>query len=341
MTRKKTKTGTGLMTPKAKVNLSLTDKAITTLETMAKETGLTKSALFESILTGNISVSSHNSSQVLNVYLKNEDAEDLTVQTTTEINIAQSDNDQANKIINDQLEGQKKVIQNLEEEVNKQKTLLSEKEAKIINLQSELQKERENKSSSVNERELTDLTKEIGALKEIVKEKEEEIKKLLGIQNLLDEKMKIIEELNGKISNLEEQLAHSGDSESLQAKLVEIENQAQKAQLQLDNLQSELTSKNNQIVTLNQQLSNQENTIEQLHKQIHCQQEMINQLQNERYQLKSNYEREKGSLERELKAINEQQKITINHLQKRVAELETVANVGEQTLNKWRFKIYN
>ncbi len=57
MARRKTKTTTtSTTTGKAKVNLSLTRQATDTLTAIAKETGLSRSALFENILSGSISI---------------------------------------------------------------------------------------------------------------------------------------------------------------------------------------------------------------------------------------------------------------------------------------------
>lgn len=353
MTRKKTGTTTGLMTPKSKVNLSLTGKAMETIETMMKETGLNKSALFEGILTGNIPFSSPNSQ------VSKENVDDNTqVKEVFDI---------GNHLLNQELEQQKKLIQNLEEEVSKQHNLVSEKE-QINNSLKDSLKEKEDtiktlenklknqeseytnkiKDISNNHDRLEDKEKELHSLKHKLEEanknlklKDDEIKQLSETQNLLDIKVKIIAELTQKIAHLEQQITEVNNDQSLQAKLTYMEQRAQEVKLQYDNLQTELTNKNNSLNELNQQLSQQENIINQLRQQIQTQKDTIQQLEIDGNNVKSYYQQHQRSIETKLNGINEQQKLTIHHLQSRVSELESTATIGEQMLNKWRSKLYN
>ncbi|BAQ61479.1 exonuclease sbcC [Geminocystis sp. NIES-3708] len=316
MARRKTGTTTGLMTVKSKVNLSLTSKATETLEIISKQTGLSKSALFENILSGTISISSHTANQVVKI---TGDADSLTSELTdnnTENDILSQDNDiknkSANEAISKELEQQKQHIENLEKQVITQEKLVVEKNqaneslareletqlVKIKALESEaklLQKNHKNNSELISlkqnlekkDQELNNLKAELASLNSHGKKTEEEFKKLI------DDQKKTIEKLNQQIANLEKQISELNNSNQ----------QAQETIIKYKNLQTELEIEKNRILSHNKQ--------------------------------------NKDSINSKLASINEQQKNTIYQLESRIAELETVAAIGEQTLNKWRSKIYN
>lgn len=335
MARKKTGTTTGLMTPKSKINLSLTEKAMEIIETMMKETGLNRSALFESILTGNLSLSSQNSS-----VSDNKGNENTSDNEVSEV---------ANNIINQELEQQKKLIENLELEVNKQHNLVSEKEKINLSLTESLQQKEEIIKSLENQlkndpalgnkdRELQSIKNQLEEVNQTLKLKDDEIRQLSEVKSLLADKVKIIEELTQKNDHLEQQLKQINED---QAKLINTDKQAEEVKFKSDNLQRELTKKNDDFNILNQQLFERENLIRELNKQIQSQKEAIEKLEMERNNVRYHYEQHQQSMESKLNSINEQQKLAIHHLESRIAQLETTATIGEQMLNKWRSKSYN
>lgn len=121
MARRKTKATTGLSNPKSKVNLTITPEAKSALDVITKEMGLTRSALFEGLLNGSISLSSQNSEKNIDISF-NEDKSDG--ETISQINILEGENvdNQEEKMdsISEDLEDYKHKISVLEKEIKAQ-----------------------------------------------------------------------------------------------------------------------------------------------------------------------------------------------------------------------------
>ena len=230
MTRRKTRTATGLVTPKSKVNLSLTHKATETLDTLVKETGLAKSALFESILTGTIAISSHSANQVINLSIDANSLEIESIDNNTEITVTTDINeekkDTANDVIRQELERQKQHIESLEKQVITNQELVAEKDRVNISLSQEL----ETQLTKLNSLELdlkqkkevnTNKDKSTASLEKKLAEKDAQ---LTDLKQEIDNKIQVIEGLNHSISNLEKQVY---EIDSLQNKLNNLEKEDQ------------------------------------------------------------------------------------------------------------------
>lgn len=82
---------------------------------------------------------------------------------------------------------------------------------------------------------------------------------------------------------------------------------------------------------------------------INHKEEKIKQLNQEINRLKAEVEQSKSkevvsaskANESDLKYLSQRQQDTIARLEARIAELQTVASIGNQTLNKWRSKVYH
>ncbi|WP_324281964.1 hypothetical protein VKI22_14470 [Cyanobacterium aponinum UTEX 3221] len=289
MARRKTKATTGLSNPKSKVNLTITPEAKSALDVITKEMGLTRSALFEGLLNGSISLSSQNSEKNIDISF-NEDKSDG--ETISQINILEGEN-----------------VDNQEEKMDSISEDLEDYKHKISVLEKEI-KAQEEKNNSL-EQELVKKSSEIQSLREQVKnlstvEKAENNHnfeaKVTELKKIIDEKNSAIASLEEKISHLEQEVKKSKESDdlSVQQDLVE-------------QLKSQIESKNRQIHDLEQAKNN-----------------AISSTRN-------SYDR---GIQNHLTLTNEKQKTIIEHLEKRIAELESFASIGEQFLNKWRSKAY-
>lgn len=203
----------------------------------------------------------------------------------------------------------------------------------------------EAKSTTETEENLTNNAQELDEYKHKISLLEKELehqKNLLAKQEEINTSIQA--ELNSKLSaikTLEAQVQNSQGSSP------QDNSEAQIAQLQqiIQEKEEAIASLQTKINHLEKELSNREqlgakpqenhNLIQQLKTQLEEKNRIIKTLENKVNQTtSSNY------ISHQLTALNEQQKQTIISLEKRISELETVASIGQQTLNKWRSKIF-
>lgn len=272
MVRKKAKTTTGLTNPKSKVNLTITPEAKNAMDAITKEMGLTRSALFEGLLSGSISLSNHTSEPHSDASFNEDKSASLSPEKVT-------DN-------TEELDNYKNKITVLEKELENNKNLLAKQEDINASIQQELDsklaiiKALETKVNNDNPPSNSD-------------------DKVTELQQVISEKEGAIASLKNKIEELENALKTVNDSG--------IKSEAKEDNSLIEQLQHQLEEKNNQINELAKRTT-QSNSSE--------------------------------NISHKLTIINEQQKRTIIHLEKRISELETVASIGQQTLNKWRAKSF-
>ncbi len=75
MVRRKTKISTGLKSPKAKVNITISPESKSVLEKIVSEIAMTKSSFFEGILNGSICLSSQNAQKLVSFESVNQNGE--------------------------------------------------------------------------------------------------------------------------------------------------------------------------------------------------------------------------------------------------------------------------
>lgn len=300
MARRKTRTGTGLSNPKSKVNISLTPEANDTLIALAKETGLTKSKVFENILVGTIAINSQTAEKQVtlgqdSIYLDDIDDEEKQDQADKSNS---SSKDEANEAIQKELENQQQKIVELEEQINKQRNLVADK----LKINQALEEELEVKNTQ---------------LKSIQLELKENNKK--------DDNKK--------------------DYQDSQKQLTELKNKLKTIEKDLQNKETEINTLNKQIVTLNSHIDSQKDLRKQIETQkieLEKYQHQVSVKEQENIALSQHYTQQRNLVTNNLIKENEQHKSTIATLNRRIADLESVANIGERMLNKWRDKInYN
>lgn len=276
MVRKKAKTTTGLINPKSKVNLTLTPEAKDAMDAISKEMGLTRSALFEGLLNGSISLSNHTSEPNSTASFPDDNSP-----SQPQENI--SDNTQ-------ELDDYKNKISVLEKELETHKNLLA-------------------KQQEIN----TSIQQELDSKLTTIKALETQLQNSQNAQNSQDDSQEKIAQLQQVITEKEGTIA------SLETKINHLENALNIAKDEA--LKSEEKENNNLIEQLKHQLAEKTYQIYDLEKRV--------------IQTTSNQ-----NIAHQLTMINEQQKQTIIRLEKRISELETVASIGQQTLNKWRSKMF-
>jgi len=276
MVRRKAKTTTGLTNPKSTVNLAITPEAKDAMDTITKQMGLTRSALFEGLLNGSISLSSHTSEPNSTASFNENNSP-----SQPQENI--SDNTQ-------ELADYKNKISVLEKELETQKNLLAKQEEINTSIQQEL----ESKLSTIQT-----LETQLQHSQNAQNSQDDSEAKIAQLQQIITEKEGAIASLETKINHLENALNIAKH----------------------EALKSEEKQDNNLIEQLKHQLEEKNYQVYDLEKQV--------------IQATSNQ-----NISRQLTMINEQQKQTIIYLEKRISELETVASIGQQTLNKWRSKMF-
>ncbi len=282
MVRRKAKTTTGLSNPKSTVNLAITPEAKDAMDIITKQMGLTRSALFEGLLNGSISLSNHTSEPNSTASFNDDNSAHQPQENI-------SDNTQ-------ELADYKNKISVLEKELETQKNLLAKQEE----INTSIQKELDSTLSTIKALETqlqnaqnthNDSEQKIAQLQQVINEKEGAITKWCSS----------IASLEAKINPLENDLKIANES-VLKSK------EKEKDDLMLiEQLKHQLEEKNYQVYDLEKRVN----------------QTTYNQ-----------------NLSHQLTMINEQQKQTIIYLEKRISELETVASIGQQTLNKWRSKMF-
>ena len=288
MARRKTKTSTGLQNHKAKVNITISPESKSTLDKIASEIGLSRSAFFEGILNGSISLSSQHAHQLVNLKSSTDSSETNTANAHLEVNIINDLNGQENAPATEKISA-------LENELNKKENTLTETDK----INKYLQEKFDNQLSIIAS---------LKAKLEEAKTLKETTDKNKKLQDLLNSKDETIKQLNKDISRFKKELTkNKNQDKSLRNKSADLQEQV--------NLKTKL--------------------IEELKQQITSQQQQIQVLQT-----KANPVIVTNQTNLDLEHLNRQQKDTIIRLEKRIAELQTVASIGTQTLNKWRSKMY-
>lgn len=282
MTRKKSGTGIGLSSPKSKINLSLSLEAKNKLDSLVKETGLTRTALFEKMLNDALPLSSKG---------ERENIEQLTPENTSQEEVNKyrdslAEKLQENSLLSQDLEAKKAEIEQLKTQIlhlEEHRISWEEKEQELQNLYQQLKETKANLTDREEQ-----MTIELNKLKEANTNQNQK----------LDELNQKLVELQKTVSEYDE----LGKSEGLKEK---------------------------------------DSLIKALQAKINSQTEIISQLKAENHQAHLNYESNQRSLQTHLNSINHHQQTIINDLQSRINLLESVASIGEKTLNKWRGKIYS
>lgn len=282
MTRKKSSTGIGLSSPKSKVNLSLSLEAKNKLDSLVKETGLTRTALFEKMLSDALPLSSQG---------ERENIEQLTPENTSQEEVNKyrdslAEKLQENSLLSQDLEAKKAEIEQLKTQIlhlEEHRVSWEEKEQELQNLYQQLKETKANLTDREEQ-----MTIELNKLKEANTNQNQK----------LDELNQKLVELQKTVSEYDE----LGKSEGLKEK---------------------------------------DSLIKALQAKINSQTEIISQLKAENHQAHLNYESNQRSLQTQLNSVNHHQQRIINDLQSRINLLESVASIGEKTLNKWRGKIYS
>ncbi len=340
MTRRKTKRATGLSTPKSKVNISLTTEANEKLIALAKEMGISKSGLFEQILVGEIAINSENAEKQITL---NGDSEEIAIsdnETTTK-KPQKSDSEPItikNDAIEKEIENQQKHIAELEEQINKQRYLVADK----LKINQNLEEELESKNTYIKtiDKELKEKNTQIDTLekelktKKSLEEKTNTTDQSTKNDNKIQEYKNQISELNKIIDQIKEELSQTKSS-------LEITKQSNN-----NNLKEELATLQQLIKEKDQQVENLKETYNSFAQEIEAQKVEIDYYRNqvatkeqEKIAISQQIAHQQNSISQNLTKENNQQKILINSLNKRIAELETVANIGEKVLNKWRNKM--
>ena len=299
MARRKTKTTTGLQNHKAKVNITITPESKSTLDKIASDIGLSRSAFFEGMLNGSISLSSQQAQQLVSLKSSTGSSETKIAHAPLEVNIIndlnEQDNDSSTEKKQEQIEVQQEKISALENEINKKENTLVETDK----INKYLQEKFDSQISMI-----ASLKAKLEEAK-TVKKSTDKNKKL---QDLLNSKDETIKQLNQDISRLKKEITNDKNQD---------------------------TSLSNESADLQEQVNLKNKLIEELKQQITSQQQQIQLLQT-----KANPVIVTNQTNPDLEHLNRQQKDTITRLEKRIAELQTVASIGTQTLNKWRSKMY-
>lgn len=288
MARRKTKTSTGLQNHKAKVNITISPESKSTLDKIASEIGLSRSAFFEGILNGSISLSSQHAHQLVNLKSSTDSSETNTANAHLEVNIINDLNGQENAPATEKISA-------LENELNKKENTLTETDK----INKSLQEKFDNQLSII-----ASLKAKLEEAKTVKKSTDKNKK----IQELLNSKDETIKQLNKDISRFKKELTKNKNQDK---------------------------SLSNKSADLQEQVNLKNKLIEELKQQITSQQQQIQVLQT-----KANPVIVTNQTNLDLEHLNRQQKDTIIRLEKRIAELQTVASIGTQTLNKWRSKMY-
>ncbi|MBE9223441.1 hypothetical protein IQ215_12110 [Cyanobacterium stanieri LEGE 03274] len=321
MTRKKTKTGTGLGSSKSKVNITLTPEANETLVALAKETGLTKSKLFEQILIGGFVINSQNADKKVILHDESEGEQKFSIAQVDEDNQDSGGDSISSKedaTASDKQQYLDKIAK-LEKQLDEQKSLVADKSKDNQDLVSK------------------------------VKAQEDEIK---SIEKKLDDKNNQVKGLEDKLNSVTQTLEKSDQSsrvEKLNQELDSSHNTINSLKEKVSSLESLIEEKDRHIKSLKEELSgleskvkdNEDNeklksVIEEKQQEIdRCRREIATKEQ-EKIALSQNYATQQNTISRSLTQENAQQKALIASLNKRLADLETVASIGERMLNKWR-----
>lgn len=203
----------------------------------------------------------------------------------------------------------------------------------------------ENISPNAQEDKSTVLTQEIEEYQQKISLLEKELEQQ---KNLLQKQQEINSSLQqeldkkiGQIKTLESQVQDSHNTPTQDDSTVKI---AQLQQL-IQEKGSAIASLEQKISHLEQELNTRDKSETKAQEEHHLIQQLKNQLEEKNQLIKTlenriNQTVSKQYISPQLTAINEQQKQTIIHLEKRISELETVASIGQQTLNKWRSRVF-
>lgn len=186
MTRRKTKTSTGLQTTQTKINVTISPESKSTLDKIIDEIGLSRSAFVEGILNGSISLSSQTATQIVNLSSASED-KGLEVHVSDEVEevkptvSASADNEEL-KVQKERILALEKQIKEQEKEISKSNDLnkslqqkLDDQQASVANLKNELDLAKTTSKTSDNHKELTNL---INQKEETIKQLNQEINRL-------------------------------------------------------------------------------------------------------------------------------------------------------------------
>ncbi|AUC61930.1 Exonuclease sbcC [Cyanobacterium sp. HL-69] len=319
MTRKKTRTGTGLGSSKSKVNITLSPEANETLVALAKETGLTKSKLFDQILVGGFVINSHSADT--KVVLHDEGEQKFLV-TEVDDNDKDSESDSGslnNNAIEEEIKNHQAKIAELEQEINKQKDLVADKSKTNQDLETKLQAQQD----------------KVGSIQKELEDKNNQIK------NLEDNFKKVTQDSeksdnSDQLKNLNQELNSAYNSiKNLENKQSELSSLVEEKEKYI----RELTDK---FFTLKEEVKNSDNNeqlsaiIDQLKKEIADYRQQVAHKEQEKVALSQSYATKQNSIIQGLTKENTQLKQENASLNKRIADLEPRANIGDRFLNKWR-----
>ena len=359
MARRKTKTSAGLRSPKSKVNITITPESKATLETIAGEMGLSKSAFFEGILNGSISLSSQKSEQLVTLQAKegeNSEADkallevsvgaDTPGESSSETTATAKDDETISKLeekiakLENDLKQSSESQKDAESKLKKEKSTIAKLEKENTKLKTEL-----DKTSKVEQSNNSQAEEQASVIANLKKENGQ-------LQNNLEKSHQQAKEFQSKFEEQKNQINHL---------IKELEDSKQAPESQptnadttpevVNNKQDDLIEKLNQEISqLEQMLATQQKANDDLTTQsvslqtkVQKQNSLISsfqqqiQAQSQAPASTSIANSNSGVTYAEVSELNN----TIDRLQKRISELETVASIGSQTLNKWRTKVYN
>lgn len=347
MTRRKVRTTNIPPEGKSTVSVSLTRTANETLNAIALRSGLSKSALLESVLTGSFSINNQGAEKVINLAINHVDDVENS-QNHQVIDVIEADQNEpissekqqenhqsaeANEIVKREIERYQQQIEELEKNINKQQDLV----VKITKENKLLEEELEKKNQQIEGKAKQEEDNNSNQTKEIESKLLTQEKTIKSLEDQLQQKQQLLEDTNEKLTKLKQDLLKQSNSDEdkikdFNGKFEQKEQQIQELNHQLETLKTQINQYQNSEKSTQIKIDELGQKIEQLQEQLANQQQQKMQLQQNQTQIRQNQDN--------LFNENHQQRQLIHHLRQQITQLETLAVIGEQKLNKWRHKNY-
>lgn len=362
MVRKKHRTSP---TSKTRIGLSITAQASDVLNTMAKETGLNRSTLLESILGGSIAVTGQNSEKTVKIFdLSEEENAEPKIEIIDQnividhnnLNTENINNNNQDNKFQEELNSKKNLIQTLEEEIKNYKQLLIESQKISESLQVKLNEKNEVISNEEITTQVSDVAEDLE--KQLLNQQKkynsllEDLTAKDGTIQKLTEKVKILEANLSEVQSSPQKLI---DKDTLVKYLKNNTNDVNEELLQPvnNNHQKLIETLDHQIKELNQKLSDKQIKVHHLMDIIEQKDHQLDQLQtNINYQetLKSEVNNSWANLHGQINTLsqkileqeNKYHSLTqiIKEKDDKLMELQRFASFGEIQLNKWQRKFH-
>ena len=298
---------------KSQVGISLTSQAVANLNKIVEETGLSKSKVVESLVTGDLAIASQAAEQTIAIAPEESD-DDSNQVVADKIELVEGMATEAESPTSSSAKTESGVLAELKAKIQEHKNSFKalknhsqEQEALVKQLEQQLAEKDDHDAKGNNDAqaEITELKQQLSQQTADGKAELEKLEQQLTTQQANDSSLQQqLTEKESALTQLQQELEQAksateqanGDREKVQSQLTEKESALTQLQQQLSDQQTEIEQANGDREKVQQQLTEKESALTQLQQQLSDQQTEIEQANGDREKVQSQLTEKESAL---------------------------------------------